>query len=343
MKVGIAFTGTPYTVRQIVSYASEAERLGVDSIWIAEDYFLRDSVSILACLAVSTSRVRLAFGVINPITRNPVLIAQTVATIDEASQGRVILTLGTGVPSLIGRIGMRVERPLTLMREAIQVIRRLLHGCEVTFDGRAFQINRVRLGSTPYFALSEPFRPLRADVPIYLGAVGPKMLSLAGEIADGALLTAGCSTNYVREAVERLRIGAERAGRRLEDLEVACYILYSPEERGMASRIVRGFVASSVAYSSPEALERDGFTEEEALRVREALERHGIEEASRILPDGMVETYSIVGGPRRLRDRVLDYVDAGVNLPVIISFEPEFSRVLEAIGRSLIDSGDADA
>jgi len=338
VRVGIAFTGAPYTVRQIVDYAVEAERLGLDSIWIAEDYFLRDSVSVMAYISAVTKKVRLAFGVINPLTRNPVLIAQTVATIDEISGGRVILALGTGVLSLIEMMGITVKKPLKVMRESIEIIRELLKGCKLNFKGEVFEVRGVKLGLNPYLSLLKPFKPLRTDIPIYLGAVGPKMLSLAGEVADGVLLTAGCSTNYVRWAIERLRSGAEKAGRRLEAIDVACYILYSPNETGIAHKVIKGFVAFSVAHSDPEILKRDGFTHEEIFKVRDALDKYGLEEASRRVSSDMVETYSIVGGPRKLRERIIEYVDAGVKLPIIMTFEPDLGRVFKMVKKYLIKS-----
>ena len=331
MRVGIAFTGAPFSVRQIMNYALEAENAGLDSVWIAEDYYLRDAVSPLASLAISTSRLRLALGVISPLTRNPVLIAQTVATIDEASKGRVILALGTGVLSLIERMGVKVKSPLKIMRESVEIIRLLLRGHEVTFRGEAFNVEKVKLGVNPYFALVGGYKPFRAEVPIYLAAVGPKMLKLAGEIGDGVLLTAGCSQRYVRYAVRRVEAGAREAGRRPEDLEVVCYILYSPKKPKEVNKVVRGFIAFAVAYSSPEILKMDGFTQEESRKIREVLERRGMLEASKIVPEAMIEVRSATGGPERLRERVLGYMDAGVNLPVILAFEPEMGQVIKAV------------
>src|SRR5579864_750731 len=100
-RMGIGFTGIPYSARQIANLATKAEEKGASSIWIAEDYYLRDAVSLLSCAAFTTSKIRLGAGILNPYTRNPVLLAQTIATLGELSKGRIDIAIGTGERSLI--------------------------------------------------------------------------------------------------------------------------------------------------------------------------------------------------------------------------------------------------
>lgn len=153
MRLGIGFTGAPFSVMEIVNYAKLAEKTGIDSIWIAEDYFLRDAISIISSAATSTQKIKLATGVINPYTRNPILIAQTMATLDEISNGRTILALGTGVPFIIENMGIKFEKPLTMIRESVRIIRMLFKTEKVNYQGKVLKVKDIEFGKNPYFEL----------------------------------------------------------------------------------------------------------------------------------------------------------------------------------------------
>lgn len=331
MRLGIGFTGSPFSVGEIVEYAKMSERAGIDSLWVAEDYFLRDAVSILSSVALSTEKIKLATGIISPYVRNPVLIALTTATLDEASKGRMILGLGTGAFSPMGKMGITFKKPLTFMRESVEVIRRLLEGEEVNFQGEFLTVKGVKLGRSPYFTLLRPFRPVRRRIPIYLAAKGPKMLQLAGEIGDGVLLTAGCSREYVKYAVEKVKAGAEKAGRSLEEVDVASYILYSPYRFEDVNLALKALITHIISRASPSDLKRDGINEDESRRLRETLEKEGVRESLRLLTEEMAEKYSVFGDVERCREKVLEYVESGVTLPILMSFDRDMPRVIRTL------------
>ncbi len=319
-RFGIGFTGAPLSVGQMVRYIKLAERSGFESAWMAEDYFLRDAVSPLACFALATKKIKVGVGVINPYSRNSAVIAETIATIDELSKGRAILALGTGVPPLIEQMGIKFERPLATMRESVHVIRELLAGKDVTFQGRATNLKDVTLGVNPYFSLLEPFKPTRLHIPIYVAAIGPKMLQLAGEIGDGTLLTAGCSPQYVKYAVENVKIGAEKAGRDPAKIDVATYVLTAMSKTGRVNnKVMKGFLAFALSYSDPKYLKMSGFDEDDVKPIRETLETKGMAKATKFVTDAIVETYTATGTPERCREKLEEYKDAGITLPIIFT------------------------
>jgi len=333
-RVGLGFSGVPLSIMDMVQYVRLAEKRGFDSVWIAEDYFLRDAVSPLTCFAFTTKKVKLGVGVINPYTRHPVLIAETIATIDEMSKGRSILALGTGVIPLIQQMGIKVEKPLQTMRESVELIRRLLAEKETTYRGLVIEVDKVKFGANPYFDLIGRFRPLRRRVPIYLAAMGPKMLQLAGEIGDGVLFSAGSPVPYVRYAVENLTIGAKRANRSLSEIDVACYIACAPSEKDKPpGKVVRGFVAFMVSYASEEVLKMSNVDPSEASRIRGVLEKEGMAEASRYVSDELVETFAAYGKPQGIMKRIEEYVSHGVDLPILFPIPPNFRLAVETGGR----------
>ena len=131
-------------------WASLAEELGFDSVWIAEDYFQGGAFSVATACALATTRIRIGIGVVNPFTRHPALLAMETASLDILSQGRVTLGIGTGSPGWMRQMGINFAAPLSALREGSQLVRRLLQGEEVTFNGRCFSLTGVRLESPPY-------------------------------------------------------------------------------------------------------------------------------------------------------------------------------------------------
>jgi 5,10-methylenetetrahydromethanopterin reductase len=160
-RLGFEVLGEP-AVPALTAIARQAEALGYDSIWLAETRFTRDAVTTAAAVAAATRRVRVATAVTNPFTRGAVLTAVTAATLDEAAGGRFILGLGPGSPTVLARQGIGFDRPLTRLRETVEVVRRLLAGEEVWFAGETLSVAGARLDFTP-----------RAAIPIYLGVTGP--------------------------------------------------------------------------------------------------------------------------------------------------------------------------
>jgi 5,10-methylenetetrahydromethanopterin reductase len=317
--VGLGFSGVPYSARELVRYAQAAEASRVDSFWMAEDYFLRDAVSVLGTVAGATRRLLLGTGVVNPFTRHPVLLAQTAATLDEISKERVLLAVGTGVLPLLEQCGLPVHKPRTGMRETFELLRRLLRGETVTHQGAVFHVSGVRLGHNPYFGLLGNFRPPRRTIPLYLAAVGPRMLRLAGELADGVLLTAGAPLGYVRKAIEHVRGGATATGRAAADIDIAAYLVTWLREWELPPGL-RGFVAFTVAYAAPEFLEHAGVPIARGREIRRELEAHGLGRAAALVDRTTARAFVAMGTLAACAERVEQLWAAGVTH--VILFPP---------------------
>jgi len=319
-RYGIGLSGD-FPLRDIIKYAKLSDERGFESIWMPEDYFLREAISPLTCFALLTKKIKCASGIVNPYTRNPVIVAITMATLDELSNGRIILGIGTGARETVEKMGILFKKPLMTIRESVHIIRQLLRGGRATFDGQIFKIHDVRLG----------FRPVRASIPIYVAAVGPKMLQLAGEIGDGVLLTAGCSPEYVKYAVENVKIGAERADRDPNEIDIASHIFYSMSED---LQIARNAAKKDLAYClHPIMLKLSGFSKADTELLESALKRGNFLEASKYMLDDMVDAFTASGNPNRCRKKLKEYEAAGVNLPVVNPVGTNIKLAIETVSR----------
>jgi len=322
--MGIGFTGE-LTFNEMIQQVEVCEKAGFDSAWVAEDYFLRDAVSVVAAFAAVTKNIKIGIGVINPYTRNPALTAMTVAALDEISKGRLIFGIGTGVKSIQERIGIGVGKRLLAIRETIEVLRKFLRRENVEYHGQIVNIDSVRLG----------FHPLREEVPIYMAAVGPKMLQLAGELADGVLLTAGCSPKYVTTAKKNIRIGAEKTGRDPSSIDVACYIICSVSDSSdkafEAARSLVGLTISPPEYGKL-VLEETGLDPSLLDRIGQVpTDDEGIRRLSKVVTDEMVDALSASGTPERFRKKLDEYMSSGVDLPIITPVRSCFNKVISSL------------
>jgi len=319
-RYGIGLSGD-FPLRDMVKYAKLSDERGFESIWMPEDYFLREAITPLTCFTLSTKRIKCASGIVNPYTRNPVIVAITMAALDELSNGRIILGLGTGARETVEKMGIPFTKPLATIRESVHVIRQLLGEGRVTFDGVTFKMNDVRLG----------FKPVRPRIPIYIAAVGPKMLQLAGEIGDGVLLTAACSPEYVKYAVENVKTGAERADRDPDRIDIASHILYSiSEDLQVARNAVKNDLVSCLY---PIMLELSGFSKADTEPLLSALKRGSFLEASKHVSDDMVDAFTASGNPERCLKKLKAYEAAGVNLPVVNPIGQNIELAIETVGK----------
>jgi len=317
LRIGIGFSGVPFTTGQVVEFAKRAERFGFHSAWFAEDYFLRDAITMMSAAAVGTKRVLLGTGVITPFTRDPVLIAETLATIDEMSNGRALLGIGTGVASLVNRMTGKVEKPLAAIEESCHIIRELLRGTELNFQGSVFQANAVKLGTNPYSDMQGTFKPKRREIPIYLAAKRPRMLQLAGRIGDGLLLGAGIPPAYVRSIVrDNIKLGAQAVNRNPNQLDLAEYVLMSLGG-AQDEKIIKSFLAFELAYSNPEYVKAANVDESQANRIRETLESRGVDDAIKLVDNDALNTLSAFGKAEKIREKIQERVESGTKHPVI--------------------------
>jgi 5,10-methylenetetrahydromethanopterin reductase len=293
----------------------EAEVLGAEVAFIAEDVNCRDVFQLAALCARETERIRLSTGVVNPYTRNPTSLAMALATLDEVSAGRAQLGMGTSSPSLITtQMGIEGGKPIVVMREATAIIRGLLAGEEVTVVGERFVYASARLEATP----------VQARIPIFFAAMGPQMLRLAGAVADGVLLNVGASVEYVQWAVGQVHAGAEVAGRDPAELTIAAWLtVYVTDDYDSSLKQARTWLATmlSVPRQGELLLEKTGLDTSVLPAIRALVNAypHGgdREAAGQLLTPEVVERLTLIGNEVRVRERLAQYRAAGVQLPVM--------------------------
>ena len=307
------------TKDEIIEFAQLAEGLGYDSIWVPEMWG-RDAFSILSLIALNTKRIRLGAGIVSVFSRTPAIIAQTTATLDEFSEGRIILGLGTSGPLVIENWhGVKFDQPLRRTREYVEIIRMIVSGQRVNYEGEIFKLTNFSL----------QFKPFREFIPIYIASIGPKNVRLTGEIGDGWIPFL-VPIEYYTQTEDYLRAGAEKGGRVFDSIEVCPYIpaLVSDEEdasRRLIKEYIAYYVGSMGTYYSG-LISRYGF-EEEANSIVEAWKRGSKEEAIKGVSESLLNSVAITGSAHAGRDKIEEFRKAGAGIPIII-FPPKSPRDL---------------
>src|SRR5689334_756840 len=214
MKLGvhIGYWGLGLTAEDQLTIVKEAESLGYDSVWAAEAYG-SDAATVLAWLAAATTKIKLGSAIFQMPGRTPAMTAMTAATLDQISDGRFLLGIGSSGPQVAeGWHGQRFGRQLQRTREYVAVVRKALDRERLEFHGETLELP---LPDGPGKALKLTIAPVQDRIPIYLAAIGPKNTQLAGEVADGWIPTL-FSPEHVDEFRPLLEEGAARSGRSLD-------------------------------------------------------------------------------------------------------------------------------
>jgi 5,10-methylenetetrahydromethanopterin reductase len=317
-------------VREMVRYSQIAEEHGFDSVWIAESRLARDAVVPVTAIATDTSRIHVGAGVINTWTRNAALIAQTFATIDELSEGRVLLGLGAWWDPLAHKVGIERTKPLQCMKEYVQVIRSLFMNEEVNFQGEFVKMEGVKLD-----VLHGSGQKAR-HIPIYVGGTGFQMLELAGEIADGVLLNYLVSPKYNEKAWESIRKGAQRAKRDADRIDspqlIACSM---DDDADKAIKLAKSHVTMTLGQQ-PHIMKASGVSEDLIRDVQERMggwpaKPGGIERAAEIVPDDVVRMLTASGSPDDCRKKIHEYMHAGCKSPLLLPLSGNVEYVVKAL------------
>ncbi|MGA9876200.1 MAG: LLM class F420-dependent oxidoreductase [Solirubrobacteraceae bacterium] len=317
MKLGvhIGYWGLGLSSQDQLEIVQESERLGYDSVWTAEAYG-SDAATVLAWLAGQTSRIRLGSGIFQMPGRSAAMTAMTAATIDQLSDGRMILGIGSSGPQVAeGWHGQRFARQLQRTREYVAVVRMVLARERLEFHGDTLDLP---LPDGPGKALKLTIAPVQEHVPVYLAAIGPKNTALAGEIADGWIPTL-FSPEHVSELRPLLQEGADRVGRSLDGFDIAPTVnVFITDDLDSARNAMRPFIALYVGGMGSRAQNfynnlvcRYGF-EAEAKTIQDLYLEGKREEAMAAIPDALIDTVSLCGPKDVVRDRLAVYRDAGV-------------------------------
>jgi F420-dependent oxidoreductase-like protein len=313
--VHIGYWGLGLTSADQLAIVQEAERLGYDSVWTAEAYG-SDAATILAWLAGQTTTIKLGSGIFQMPGRSAAMTAMTAATIDQLSDGRMLLGIGSSGPQVSeGWHGVRFAQQLQRTREYIEVVRKALARERLEYHGQTIELP---LPDGPGKALKLTIAPVQADMPIYLAAIGPKNTALAGEVADGWMPTL-LSPEHLPLLRESLDEGAARAGRSLESFDIAPTVNVNITDDVQGARdAVRPFMALYVGGMGSRdknfynmLVRRYGF-EDAAREVQDLYLEGKKDEAAAALPDELIDMVSLVGPADRVRERLRAYADAGV-------------------------------
>ena len=291
------FDKSGFNKHDLIECVRAADACGYDSFWLPEAWE-REAFTLLTELALRTERIHLGTGIINVFSRSPALIAMSAATLDEISGGRFRLGLGTSGARVIEDFhGISYQKPLTRLKETVQIIRALLSGESIDFSGECFKLSRFKLG----------FKPVRGDIPIYVAGLGRKSLHQIGEIADGWLPTHWPRTK-LSNGVAEIRVSAEASGRDTAGIEIAPFVnvVVSGDlaKARNSARLPLAYYIGGMGDYYHSALSRLGFGAE-ADRVRELWQEGRPREAIRAVSDEMIDSIAICG-PLDLCQRRLD-------------------------------------
>lgn len=311
MRIDIAMTGLALPLPEFPALAREAEERGYHTAWVGEAAGF-DAIALSTLIATHTSRLRIANGVIPLQTRTPIVYGQAAATLAHLAPGRFALGLGLSSDIIVGQWhGLRFAPSTRQVREAVQAIRMAAAGERVNFDGEFYQLRNFRLGVPP------PSTPPR----IYLGVLGPRMCELAGEIADGALLN-WIPPEAVPESIARIEAGAKRAGRRLEDIDVAVYVrtCVTDDPAPVREALARDITGYAIVGAYARFFTSIGYGPE-VEAVNAAWKAGDRAAAPRQISARVLDGLGAVGPEAHCRERLAAFARAGAT-PVVLPFAP---------------------
>ena len=292
------------TGKEMIRLAKLAEDLGYGTYWVPEDPFFRGPFTTMATIAAHTKHMRIGSQVINPIMRHPVSMAQEMSALDDYSEGRAVLGLGVGGKSWLDQLNCSVKRPLTTLRETIDIFQPLVRGDTVNHEGERFKASDVKLTIPPY----------RPKIPLYLGSLGPKCLQLCGEKCDGLLIALGASMapHNISHFMDNLKIGVAKSGRDIKDLDITYMLTVSMSDNDRKARDhIKPVILTRQLYCL-----KNGHRAETALpdsfyqKLREYIDGAG--DPLDLITDDIIDSQATAGCPERCKENIARLVEAGI-------------------------------
>lgn len=315
-----------HPLQDAISYVQYAEKRGFEAVWQAESRLVRDAIVPMAAFAATTSRIKIGSGVINNWTRNAAVIAATFLTLDDLAQDRIILGIGAWWDPLASKVGIKRDKPLLAMRETVETVRDLLARKRVTYHGEFVNLTDIELDVV--HGRKEP-----RNVPIYIGATGPQMMALTGEIADGVVLNYLVSPRYNLGAIEQLEQGARKAGRSVDEIDRPQLVVCSVDnDRKKALDGARKLVTQYLGQQ-PHIMKASGVSQELLDEIGQVLTwpatEEQIEEAMRLVPDDVVQMITASGTPDEVRRKVREYIEYGATCPILYPLGPDVHLMID--------------
>ena len=319
-----------HDLRDGLDYARYAEEKGFEAVWQAESRLVRDAIVPMAAYAAVTDKIKVGSGVINNWTRNIGLLAATFLTLDDLAPNRVICGLGAWWDPLAKNVGIDRKKPLTAMKETVQVMKRLLNMERVSFDGEFIHVKDIELDVV--HGRREP-----RNVPIMIGATGDMMMEMTGEIADGAVLNYCVEPSYNDKAMELLEKGLKKADRKMEDLDRPQLIVCSVDEDHDKAIDYSKMLLCQYMAQQPHIAKASGVSDEVVHEIQTILgwpaTKEQINQAKHLVPDELVLKITASGTPAEARAKVAEYTKRGCTCPILYPVGGNFKLLIETFAQ----------
>lgn len=273
-----------------------SEDIGFENIWITDHYNNKNVFEILALAAYQTSTIRMGTGVSNPYVRTPVTIASATTTLDEISQGRALVGIGPGDKATMESLGISWNKPVGTVKSCVETIRTLINGDQLD--------SGAKLDGT---------KKVQDYIPIYVGAQGPLMLELAGQVGDGVLINASNPKDF-EYAIPRVEKGIQKNKTLKKDYNFAAYTACSIDNDVDVAINQSKIVVAFIIAGAPEVvLKRHNISIESANKIKEFLSVYDYKGAINSVSNDMIDAFSVCGTPSQIHEKIEELEAIGVN------------------------------
>jgi 5,10-methylenetetrahydromethanopterin reductase len=303
-----------HDLRDGLDYVRYAEENGFEAVWQAESRLVRDAIVPMAAYAAVTEKIKVGSGVINNWTRNIGLLASTFLTLDDLAPNRIICGIGAWWDPLAKNVGIDRSKPLTAMKETVQILKRLLAMERVTFHGEFIDVDGIELDVV--HGRTEP-----RFVPVYIGATGDKMMEMAGEIADGVVLNYCVPPEYNNNAMEMLASGVKKAGRTLDDIDRPQLVVCSVDDDNEKAIDTTRELLTQYLAQQPHIAKASGVSKDVVEKIQAILgwpaTHEQIQKAKHLVPEDLIHRITASGTPENAKRKVQEYIDNGCTCPIL--------------------------
>ncbi|MEQ9714123.1 MAG: LLM class flavin-dependent oxidoreductase [Candidatus Asgardarchaeum sp.] len=330
--MSVKFVFSPYThfpIEDIVKWSVEAEKLGFDYVWLPDlnpSYDCNDTFITLAAIALATKKVIVGPSICNPYTRHPAMIARTIRTLYSISNGRVILGIGAGGGSALPPLCYEMwNKPIATVRDAVIAIRKLLRGEKLSMESYNFRVCNLQFKDEP------------VNVPIFIGARRPQMLTLSGKIADGVIF-GSCSEKMIDCSKKYVMRGLKKAGRDPSNFSIANWMYSSiSEDSDEAKEFVKPHMPAVIYREPMEILKEAGHETDVIIKIYKLMDEGKSEQATNLITDDIINDFSLTGTPEEIIKKIRRMVDLGVTHIVFgYPLGKDIEKALKLIGNEVI-------
>lgn len=319
-----------HNLRDGLDFVRYAEQRGFEAVWQAESRLVRDAIVPMAAYAAVTNKIKVGSGVINNWTRNIGLLAATFLTLDDLAPDRIICGIGAWWDPLARNVGIDRKKPLLAMRETITVLRRLLDMERVTFHGEFVNVDGIELDVV--YGRREP-----RNVPIYIGATGDQMMEMTGEAADGVVLNYCVPPEYNVKALELLKKGASKVGRKLSDIDRPQLIVCSVDlDHDKAIDTTRELLTQYLAQQ-PHIAKASGVSPDIVAKIQSTLgwpaTHEQIQNAKHLVPEELILKITASGTPDEARTKVAEYTKYGCTCPILYPVGGDYELLIDTFAQ----------